>query len=209
MPSPSVWGTVFHDSMMFVALSYPENPSSEYRKETETFFRMWIDRLPCYTCRIHARAYVSDHPPRLKSSSDFVDYVVHFHNDINARSGKKHDWTREEALSAFYRRFYSNLAQLPQAEWKRREDHRLMKEVAAGKVCVCKLQETSATSPSEIQQQPSATESSFGPVRPLVIQRGFVPETNEDFAWVILLFFVLIALVVIGILATKLQKRRT
>jgi hypothetical protein len=206
MPSPSVWGTVFHDSMMFMALSYPENPSDVYQNETEKFFRMFMDRLPCYACRVHARAFVARNPPKFESSSKYVDYLIAFHNDINARSGKKSDWKREEVLPAFYRRFYSNLAQLPQAELKRKEDHALMKQVLDGKTCSCKIAKEVQTREEKETPLPRRREEGSFLVRPIVLESNFCPDTSEDYAWIVLLLFLLLFLGIIVYLAVRLYR---
>jgi hypothetical protein len=202
MPSPVVWGTVFHDTMMFMALSYPENPSETYRAETEKFFKLLMDRLPCQTCRRHARNFVSKNEPLFSSSSAYVEYIIDLHNDINARTNKKSNWTREEALPAFYRRYYSNLSRLPQAEWKRKEDHRLMAEVLEDKTCSCHLKNSlSKASDSAAARQDGQ--------RPLVVEKGFSPDTSEDYAWVVLLVFTLIFFFLSVILTVLLLKKNS
>jgi hypothetical protein len=42
--------------------------------------------LPCETCKKHMQSYIASNP---KPASQFFEYTVAFHNNVNARLGKK------------------------------------------------------------------------------------------------------------------------
>ena len=143
MPQPLVWGPLFHDTLFFIALSYPESPDSQTQDDMAQFLKQFFEHLPCPQCRLHAKIYTNTQEYLcnvVTSSRSLVEFLVKFHNSINARLGKKSDWTVEHALNAFYKRNYSQMNRIQLSDMKRLEDHALMQKVAESKECVCKIQ---------------------------------------------------------------------
>lgn len=198
MPSPSVWGTVFHDCLMFIALSYPENPSKAFKERTESFLLDFMDRLPCKVCRVHARRYLALHPLNLDGTNAFVTFLVDMHNDINARQNKKSDWTKEVAIGAFYKRHYSNFSAINMAEFKRLEDHALLRQVAEGSTCSCKAK-------AEVQKFERERAIPIYTKAPpaIVIEKRLIPESWNDIAWFTLLSFTCLLLFLVIYLCKK------
>ena len=144
MPQPLVWGPLFHDTLLFIALSYPESPDTQTQDDMVQFLKQFFEHLPCPQCRLHAKIYTNTKDylcTAVASSRSLVEFLVQFHNSINARLGKKSDWTVEHALNAFYKRNYSQISRVQLSDLKRIEDHGLMRKVAESRECVCKLKQ--------------------------------------------------------------------
>mmetsp|Transcript_3634 Transcript_3634/g.5420 ORF Transcript_3634/g.5420 Transcript_3634/m.5420 type:complete len:214 (+) Transcript_3634:761-1402(+) len=207
MPNPAVWGPVFHDCLMFIALSYPERPSAVFRSETEAFVVCFFNRLPCRTCRLHAKLYSNQHPPELASSRAFVEYLIEMHNDINAKQNKKSDWTQEEVLAAFYRRHYSDLGRVHTSETKRLEDHALLKAVAEGHTCVCQLQTNIQRTENErtTKHRSETVDQTEKPVRLDSPLESSSEARSDTLQWV-LMGAVLVLVVLVVVLAYRIHR---
>jgi hypothetical protein len=123
---PPTWGPLFHDVLWFVAEHYPAEPSEAHRQSVALLLQHLYANLPCLACMVDASIYVQLNPPALESHGTFVQWVVDQHNYVNAKLGKKSDWTVAEARAAFHARHFGDLANLQRAEQKRVEDHSML-----------------------------------------------------------------------------------
>ena len=124
MTYPPVWGPLYHDTLMFFATHFPSEPTALEREEAEEFLRLFFKFVPCPSCAIHGQMYYHNNPPDTSSGVGLVGWVVEMHNDINKRTGKKHDWTVVEALQVFKYRYFNNQLLLSQCDRQKCEDQR-------------------------------------------------------------------------------------
>ena len=126
-----MWGTLFHDMLFFIALQYPASADKNKQQALKMFLSNFFYLLPCPGCSMHAQAYWARFEDRvdLSSQAAVLQFLVDFHNDINRRLGKKHDWTVKEAQEAFFRRHFTNVALVHRSEQVRLEDHRRIAEL--------------------------------------------------------------------------------
>jgi len=120
----SVWGTNFHDTMMFLALDLGDSPSPTELKETCSLIRSLAEHVPCPRCKAHAVEYFNQNPLLGSTTDEVVQYLVTFHNSVNARLQKDDTWSVDRALEAFYQRHYGIGYFISQLDFKRREDYR-------------------------------------------------------------------------------------
>ena len=111
------WGSLFWD-VMYIATFADNGNTVEYAASMQHFLSAFTNRLPCGICKDHAVLYLSEHPyDQLLNSAMALQYIVSFHNDVNAKSGKRFDWTVEEAVSAMRSRIetkqHSQKSQIP------------------------------------------------------------------------------------------------
>lgn len=123
---PPTWGPLFHDVLWFLAENYPDEPTETQQQSMALLLHHLYANLPCLACMVDASLYVQLKPPTLTSRTVLTQWIVDQHNYINAKLGKKHNWTVEEARTAFQARHFGNLANLELAERKRVEDHQLL-----------------------------------------------------------------------------------
>jgi hypothetical protein len=119
-----IWGTTFHDTMLFLALDLGSDPEQEAVQETVRLLKDIAIHVPCPKCQYHAKQYLADHRfEACRDTDEVVQYLVSFHNSINRELGKDDSWTVERALDAFYDRNYSTGYFISQLDTKRREDY--------------------------------------------------------------------------------------
>lgn len=84
----NVWGPMEWQKIHLLAIRYPNNPSSDERRQALININGIARNLPCKTCTRHAQEYLLAHPPALKDTWAFQHWAWNFHNEVNARLGK-------------------------------------------------------------------------------------------------------------------------
>jgi hypothetical protein len=87
--SPMIWGSQAWHFIHCVAMSYPENPTSEDKERYLRFFNALGETLPCEICAQHFRQEMDKTPPRMQSRKDLFEWTVDVHNAVNKRNGKR------------------------------------------------------------------------------------------------------------------------
>jgi hypothetical protein len=87
--SPEIWGRQAWHFIHMVALSYPEKPSVEDRKNFMRFFNSLPYTLPCPICGEHFKENMKTVPPRMGSRKELFEWTVDMHNEVNKRNKKK------------------------------------------------------------------------------------------------------------------------
>lgn len=91
---PDIWGKHLWYSIHFIALDYPEQPSTNDRENYRTFFENLWKVIPCYKCsrnyQDHLRhlPLVSDRGDYLASRDTLFAWTVELHNMVNRMLGK-------------------------------------------------------------------------------------------------------------------------
>jgi hypothetical protein len=121
---PPIWGSLFHDTLQMMALSYSAKPNDDQKLSMNLFLLNMFKNLPCPACRMHATQYFNKHPPDLSSSESLYKWLIDFHNVINDRTGKRSDWTVSEARKSLSERYFTNVRDLSRSQTLRLEDHK-------------------------------------------------------------------------------------
>jgi len=114
---------------MLVALAYPrEKPTDQAQEDMRQYWNAVASTLPCPGCRVHATTYLKQHPVDVTDQQKLLAWIVTFHNTVNDRTGKKSDWTVDEAITALTRRIGGDKSnELSKAQAMRAEDHALIR----------------------------------------------------------------------------------
>lgn len=122
---PPVWGPPTWDSLLIMALNFPEtNASAALVQSVHDLIWSVANLVPCPGCSSHGKEYVDAHKPTgLNTREKFVAYVVDFHNHVNARMGKR-QFTVQEAKDALILRYSNGFKDLPRALQIRQEDQK-------------------------------------------------------------------------------------
>ncbi len=96
MLSKNLWGPPLWQVLHEFSFQFPDAPSPSQQKAAETFVTSALTLLPCEECQHHASMYLAAHELDTSSKIGFATWVLNFHNDVNARLGKK-PWTMEQA----------------------------------------------------------------------------------------------------------------
>ena len=101
---PSQWGSHVWATIHYVALGYPENPSSIDKQKYSLFYESIGAVLPCQKCSVNFQKHIKDLSIKnyLSNPRDLFKWTVMFHNIVNKSLGKK-EWTVEEAYSYYTR----------------------------------------------------------------------------------------------------------
>jgi hypothetical protein len=102
--NPKVWGPAFWFYLHTSSAYYPENPSKIVRDRMKSRILAIPYELPCASCRQHAIAFIESNREKLddivSSNQKLFNFYVDFHNQVNARYGKK-EWTYDEARALY------------------------------------------------------------------------------------------------------------
>ncbi len=81
--APAYWNWLHN-----LAISYNNNSLENART---TFRRIWnfANNLPCNICKNHAKEYILNTPPDLRSNEALQRWVWTFHNTVNIRLNKR------------------------------------------------------------------------------------------------------------------------
>lgn len=87
---PDTWGKHLWFSIHFIALDYPENPSSMVMAEYKSFFENLWKVIPCYKCSVNYKRHLSELPisDYLDSRESLFAWTVELHNIVNKETGK-------------------------------------------------------------------------------------------------------------------------
>lgn len=119
---PPLWGTFFHDTLLFIAFAYPKHPSEDEITTMTSLIKLMFAHLPCPSCTHHAGKMVNEFPVKANTRDELLQWLVDRHNDINERTGKRADWTVEEAQQSFLKRNFADSREMSRAQRIRRED---------------------------------------------------------------------------------------
>ena len=90
--SPSRWGACAWTFLHYIALGYPQHPTSQDVSDYASFFASLQFVLPCKACRDHMQEHVVNMPidNALASGRDALfAWTVQVHNTVNASLGRR------------------------------------------------------------------------------------------------------------------------
>lgn len=117
-----IWGPHFWNTIHFVALGYPSEPTIYDKNGYASFYNSLKFALPCKLCAKHYSEKLFKNPveDHLRNTRSLFTWTVWLHNDVN-RSLNKKIWSLERAHN-HYLDMLSN-------------DNKLM--ISLLKICVC------------------------------------------------------------------------
>lgn len=121
---PYIWGRLCHDLLLMIAAEYPEEADADRQASLYTGLLNLFRNLPCSVCQNDAPGYLLTHPPDFSTQANVQQYLVDMHNHLNAKHGKKSDWTVKEAYEALRWRYGPDVMYLPRSVQMRLEDAR-------------------------------------------------------------------------------------
>jgi len=97
--SSNVWGPPIWQSISFIALGYPKQPSYAEKKAAKEYFESLPFLLPCPICKEHLKIHLKKYPitPHLDRREDLFKWTVMLHNEVN-KSLNKPTMTELEVL---------------------------------------------------------------------------------------------------------------
>ena len=100
--SPPLWGPGAWKFIHYIALAYPENPSTKEKENYKNFFMNLQNVLPCQNCSEHygknLQKYSLDQA--LNNSQSLFRWTVDIHNEVNKDLNKK-IYSYEEAFKLY------------------------------------------------------------------------------------------------------------
>ncbi len=101
--SPDVWGPSFWKTIHYVSLGYPDNPSSQDKKNYSIFYNTLDNIIPCFQCAINYKDHLKELPLSqefLKNPQTLFLWTVKLHNIVNKHLNKP-DFLETEALKLY------------------------------------------------------------------------------------------------------------
>ena len=98
MIDKSAWGSSMWNTIHFVALGYPNNPSEIDKKNYKTFYENLHKIIPCDVWSKHLESNLSDLPVSkfLDSREKLFEWTVLLHNTVNKLLNRK-EWSVKKA----------------------------------------------------------------------------------------------------------------
>lgn len=96
---PEIWGRHMWYSIHFIALNYPDDPSSDDIRYYKSFFENLHQVIPCYKCSVNYVKHLSERPLELsdlKNSRALFNWTVDIHNIVN-KELKKPNMSHDDA----------------------------------------------------------------------------------------------------------------
>ena len=88
---PEIWGKHLWFSLHFIALDFPEDPSTEDVRHFKSFYENLHQVIPCYNCSINYIKHLYDRPLELsdlKNTKALFKWTVDIHNIVNKELNK-------------------------------------------------------------------------------------------------------------------------
>lgn len=101
--SPDVWGPYIWFALHFIALAYPQDPTTDDVVTYKYFFENFWRVLPCHKCSLNYQRHLHELPlteTDLACPDALFAWTVALHNIVNKEKNKA-TWTVEQA-KAFY-----------------------------------------------------------------------------------------------------------
>ncbi len=100
--SPPLWGPGAWKFIHYIALAYPENPSTKEKENYKNFFTNLQNVLPCQNCSNHYGNNLQKYPldQALDNTQSLFRWTVDIHNEVNQDLNKR-NYSYEEALKLY------------------------------------------------------------------------------------------------------------
>ena len=91
MANPSIWGPNIWQTLHFISLGYPNNPTDMDKENYKNFFILLQYTLPCKVCAYHYSDNLKKFPLTdqvLSNKNNFILWVIDIHNSVNEIKNK-------------------------------------------------------------------------------------------------------------------------
>lgn len=88
---PDIWGRHMWFSIHFIALDFPEDPSTEDVRHFKSFYENLHHVIPCYKCSVNYIKHMNERPLELsdlKTTKTLFKWTVDIHNIVNKELNK-------------------------------------------------------------------------------------------------------------------------
>jgi hypothetical protein len=88
---PEIWGKHFWNTIYYVVIAYPDNPTYEDKTNIREFFNLLKHILPCENCRMHYSDMLINNTLTddiLNSKENLLNWIININNHVNERLGK-------------------------------------------------------------------------------------------------------------------------
>jgi hypothetical protein len=89
---PTVWGPVTWQSMHYISLGYPIDPTPEQKEIYKNYYLSYQIILPCSVCANHYKENLKKVPLTddiLSTRDKLIQWVIDIHNEVNIIKNKK------------------------------------------------------------------------------------------------------------------------
>lgn len=100
---PKIWGSSFWNTIHYIAINYPNNPSNDEKTNIKSFFLLLQYILPCNKCREHYKQNLINFPLTdivLSCKNNLFEWTNILHNAVNKMNNKKH-FKLEDAIKKY------------------------------------------------------------------------------------------------------------
>lgn len=99
---PKIWGPQAWSFIHYTAISYPDNPTEEDKKNYKLFYNNLKNTLPCLKCSINYKNNINELPidSFLDSKENLFKWTVNIHNMVNNEL-EKDNLSYEKALKKY------------------------------------------------------------------------------------------------------------
>lgn len=77
---PKKWGRNMWQSLLNIALVYPDNPTDNIKEKYSIFLNALSDVLPCDNCKKNFKQHLYEIPPNLESKTEFLNWLCLVYN---------------------------------------------------------------------------------------------------------------------------------
>ena len=82
---PKKWGPPLWDILHYITFQYDVKDAKKIEK---IFTYHILNLMPCKSCQIHYKQYISEHPINTSSRKELTKWLVYIHNKTNKQLGK-------------------------------------------------------------------------------------------------------------------------
>jgi hypothetical protein len=82
------------------SFAYPTEPDDEHKRAILQLFDSLRLLLPCLACKFHWTQHLREHPPRVDSRLELIEYCLDAHNHVSRKLGKS-EWTLQQLFAHY------------------------------------------------------------------------------------------------------------
>jgi|TARA_B110000259_G_scaffold187844_1_gene243590 hypothetical protein len=102
MIDKNIWGSHLWNSIHFISLGYPRNPSNVDKVNYKNFYENIVNIIPCSDCAEHLKNNLKNIPIQnfLDTREKLFEWTILLHNQVNKLLNRK-EWTIQEAYALY------------------------------------------------------------------------------------------------------------
>lgn len=84
---PKIWGYSLWQSLLHIALVYPDNPRADQKTKYKIFFQSLAHVLPCFACQKNYAMHLHKYPVHLNNRDTLLLWLLKIHNQTRQKQG--------------------------------------------------------------------------------------------------------------------------